>query len=236
MKEKTFIPTYVPNPQLTPHPEERQQRTILPGSRLAVIGVFVEIIRRRFVFPNAPEDFQWYWRKDTDKTTILVESAFSEASTGKNFRPAVIVDADDQTIGRTTLGDLAGKNLQRGLTGYFHLVTLPIMVECIAATRGESSTLSDTVGIYLQASNRLIQATFGLHEMTPITIGRTQPASSDKNKFLTPVTFSIQSVLRYTEEPSAPIMRDIVANIAASGVEPTEYLEAISLGLPCPDK
>jgi hypothetical protein len=235
-REPTFIPTYVPDPQLTPHPEQRQPAVIVPGSRLAVLGVFLECIRGRFSPPNVEPTFQWAWTKDVNTTSLIVESAFAEDVTYKNVRPSIIVDVDDATVGRTVLGDLAGQNLQSGLRGSFHLVTLPILVECIAAKRGESASLADITGIFIQASARLIMAKFSFHDLTPVIIGRTQPAPSDKTKHITPITFSVQYPLRYTERPTAPLLADITAKIFESGEDPQEYLESISLGLSCPNK
>jgi hypothetical protein len=235
MHEKLFHPTYVPDPELNPHPEQRQPDVIRPGSRLAVLGVFLECIRGRYSPPNVEPDFQWAWAKDVNTTSLIVESAFAEDVTYKNVRPAIIVDIDDATVGRTVLGDMAGQNLQSGLRGSFHLVTLPILVECVAAKKGESASLADITGIFLQASARLIMAKFSFHDLTPIVIGRTQPAPSDKTKFITPITFSVQYPLRYLEKPTVPLLASITAKIFESGVEPCEYLETIALGL-CLDK
>lgn len=223
-------PGYVPDPKTLPSPEGRQVASIRPGSKLAVIGVFVEIIRRRFSRAAAGPDFPWPWDSDANTSKIEIESAFNEENSAKNIRPAVYVDADDQVNSRTVLGDFAGKNNITGLSGFWHLETVPILIECVAAKRLESAIIGDQVSIFLLASNRLIQGKFGFHDMTPTTVGRTQPFPRDKGTFVTPVTFTVQYDVRYTNEPTGPLLDEIEAAITASGAaSATEFFEAIAL-------
>lgn len=233
MQDKPDIippPGYVPNPKVLPSPEEPQNVSIKPGSKLAVLGVFVEIIRRRFDTRNVPVDFQWHWDPDINVTKLAVESAFNEDKVHRNFRPAVYVDCDDQTMGRVVIGDRVGQNLKTGLEGFWNLTSVPILIECTAAKRAESATLGDIVGVFLQASSDLIQAKFGFHDMTPVTVGRTQPKPSDKDTWITAVTFVVQVTFRWTNIRTAPLLREVELAVVASGVDTaTEFFETIAL-------
>lgn len=223
-------PGYVPDPKVLPSPERRQVDSIRPGSKLAVIGVFVEVIRRRFTRATGGVDFPWPWDPDTNTSRIEIESAFNEENPAKNKRPAVYVDADDQVNSRTVLGDFVGRRNVDGVTGFWHLETVPILIECVAAKRLESAIISDLVSIFLLASNRLIQGKFGFHDMTPTTVGRTQPYPRDKPAFVTPVTFTIQNNVRYTNTPTGPLLEELEATIAASGASSaTEFFETVGL-------
>jgi hypothetical protein len=223
-------PTYVPDPKLQPAPEEPQHASIRPGSKLAVLGVFVEIIRRRFSADVVGNDFQWRWDPDIKSTRIAVESAFNEDKTHRNFRPAVYVDCDDQTMGRVVLGDRVGVNLKTSLEGFWNLQSVPILIECVTGKRAESATLGDIVGIFIQASSDLIQGKFGFHDMTPVTVGRTQPAARDKDQWTTSVTFVVQFPQRWTNAPTGPLLRSVELDILRSGaVSATEYFENIAL-------
>jgi hypothetical protein len=223
-------PVYVPDPKVLPSPEDSQVASIRPGSKLAVIGVFVEIIRRRFARGSAGPDFPWPWDRDTNTTRIEIESAFNEENSAKNKRPAVYVDADDQVNSRTVLGDFVGKRNTDGVTGFWHLETVPILIECVAAKRLESAIIGDMVSIFLLASNRLIQGKFGFHDMTPTTVGRTQPSQRDKGAFVTPVTFTVQNDVRYTNAPTGPLLEELEFAIAASGASSaTEFFENVAL-------
>lgn len=224
-------PTYVPDPKRLPSPETEMKVSVRPGSKLAALGVFVEIIRRRFSGQNIDGGgFPWVWNKDPNKSTLEIESAFNEDTTAKNKRPAVYVDNDDQVNSRTVLGDMAGKNLRSGLTGFWHLCTVPILIECVASKRVESATIADLTSVFLLASNRLIQAKFGFHDMTPTTVGRTQPFNRDKTEFVTSVTFTVQCPFRYTNVQTAPLLEELTLDIAGSGVESaTDFFETVAL-------
>ena len=223
-------PSYVPDPKRQPSPEEPQQVSIRPGSKLAVLGVFVEIIRRRFAIETVSADFQWLWNKDITVTKLAVESAFNEDKTHRNFRPAVYVDCDDQTMGRVVLGDRVGVNLKTGFEGFWNLQSVPILIECVAAKRAESAALGDVVGVFLHASSDLIQAKFGFHDMTPVTVGRTQPSPRDKDQWITAVTFVVQFPLRWTNTPTAPLLQELELEISRSGCDSaTEFFETIAL-------
>ena len=237
MDNNRNFPHYVPDPKNQPSPEETQQVSIRPGSKLAVLGVFVEIIRRRFARNVVGDDFQWRWDPDIKVTRLAVESAFNEDKTHRNFRPAVYVDCDDQTMGRAVLGDRVGVNLKTGLEGFWNLQVVPILIECVAGKRAESATLGDIVGVFLQASSDLIQAKFGFHDMTPVTVGRTQPAQRDKDQWVTSVTFVSQFAQRWTNAPTAPLLRELELTIARSGFDSaTEFFENIALAGPDPAK
>lgn len=228
--EKSNYPTYVPDPKNQPSPEEMQTASIRPGSMLAILGVFVEIIRRRFAADAVSSDFQWLWDPDITKTRLAVESAFNEDKTHRNYRPAVYIDCDDQVMGRVVLGDRVGLNLKTGLEGFWNLQTTPILIECVATKRAESATLGYMVGMFLQASSDLVQAKFGFHEMSPVTVGRVQPANRDKTEWVTSVTFSTQSPVRWTNAPTAPLLQSLQMDILRSGVATaTEYFECIAL-------
>jgi hypothetical protein len=107
---------------------------------------------------------------------------------------------------------------------------VPILIECVAAKRLESAIIGDVVSIFLLASNRLIQGKFGFHDMTPTTVGRTQPHPRDKNAFVTPVTFTVQNNVRYTNTPTGPLLEELELDIAASGAtSATEFFETVAL-------
>lgn len=222
-------PTYVPDPENQPQ-VKGQIVMIRPGSKLAVLGVFVEVIRARFSADVVEASFPWRWSANLKDTKIAIESAFNEDQEHRNKRPAVFIDCDEQVMGRTVLGDRAGKNLKTGLEGFWGLQSVPLLIECVAGKRAESATIADLVGNFLHASSDLIQGKFGFHDMTPITVGRTQPFGRDKNEWLTPVTFTTQYPARWTNAPTAPLLQRIEAAVVASGVDnATEFFETIAL-------
>lgn len=198
---------------------------------MAVLGSFLETVRERFNAAHLAHSFPYRWYADIKQTKIAIESAFNEDKEHRNFRPAIYVDCDDQTMGRVVLGDRAGRNPKRGIDGFWNLQSVPILIECVAAKRAESAIVGDLVGTFIQASSDLIQAKFGFHDLTPVTVGRTQPSGLDKNEWITSVTLVAQYSMRWTNEKTSPLLQEIEARVARSGDESaTEYFERIALG------
>lgn len=198
---------------------------------MAVLGSFLETVRERFDATHLEDSFPYRWYADIKRTRIAIESAFNEDKEHRNFRPAVYVDCDDQTMGRVVLGDRAGRNPKKGIDGFWNLQSVPILIECVAAKRAESAIIGDLVGTFIQASSDLIQAKFGFHDLTPVTVGRTQPSGLDKNEWITSVTLVAQYSMRWTNEKTSPLLQEIETRVARSGAESaTEYFERIALG------
>lgn len=222
-------PEYVPDPANQPQ-VDGQIYTMRPGSKLAVLGVFVEVVRQRFAASTVDASFPWRWVPSIKDTKLAIESAFNEDQEHRNKRPGVFIDCDEQVMGRTVLGDRAGKNLKSGLEGFWGLQSVPILIECVASKRAESAIIGDLVGNFLHASSDLIQAKFGFHDMTPVTVGRTQPIGRDKNEWITPVTFTTQYPARWTNAPTGPLLQRIEVEVKASDADSaTEYFEQIAL-------
>lgn len=220
-------PTFVPNAKVLPSPTKKQQINIRPGSGMAVIGVFVEVVRGRFM-PD--QGLPWVWNNDPKATEITIESAFNEDTQLRNTRPAIFIDRDEQIRGRTVLGDFVGQQNTSSLRGFWALDTMPILIECVAAKKAESAIIGDVTSWFLGASSDLIQAAFGLHEMTPCTLGRTQPSERDKGEWITPITFSVQFSARWTNKPAAPLLQQIITRVEASGEDnATAFFEEIAL-------
>ncbi len=179
--------------------------------------------------PTKPQ-LPWVWDKDIKKTKIAIESAYVKDTEHRNFKPAVFVDVDGATYGRTVTGDRAGQNLASGREGFFSLDSMPVLIECKAAERGECAIISDIVRVFLQASSDLIQAKFGLHEMTPVAVGRPQPSQSDKDVMVAPITFTVQIPARWTSKPTAPLLDAIVLKILHSGADDaTQFFTEIAV-------
>lgn len=221
-----------PNPKNQPAPDGNQPINVRPGSALAVIGVFLEVIRKRFTAENK---LPWVWHSDiknkpSHAAAIAIESAFNEDKDHRDFRPAIYVDRDELIVGRTVIGDAAGQNLRNGLKGFWALTSLPILIECVAAKKGESAIIGDLTAVFLHASSDLIQSAFGFHEMTPPAMGRTQPYPRDKDQWVTSISFSVQYDFRWTNKPTAALLQQIIMEVAASDHDSaTSYFETIAL-------
>lgn len=218
------IKPYVPPPVKAPN---QTHAMIVDGSPLAIIGIFVAVLRERFALNNGPTEYTWY--DDQNKTTLIIESAFEDANTERGKRPAIFIDKDQSVYGKLIIGDRAGLTIKNVKDFQWTLSTVPILIDCVASRRGESAILGDIVQWSLHASSDAIQAAFALHDMTPPTLGRTVPYEGDKESWSTPVTFQVQYNVRWTTVPIAPLLQQIAMRITDKGVSPTDYFVDIVL-------
>lgn len=209
--------SYVPNPKRLPIADEATVKRVRPGSMLAVCGLFVEIITSRFTLEGTGDEVLWKVDKEVPaRSTVWVASAYNESDEMRNRRPAIIVEVESATPGRVVTGDRAAQGLASGVEAFYALLTMPVTVDCIASKRGEAAILGDLVQVFLHASSDLIQAAFGFHEMTPVTLTKPVPVKTDKPEFSAQVSFSVQVPLRWTNKPTHPLLVELVTRIVSS--------------------
>lgn len=204
-----------------------QQSDVMPGSPLAITAVFTELVRERFRVGN---NLAWVWEENanpratetnepgtTTARKIQIEPMFNVNTEVRNYRPSIFVGKGDTVSGKVALNNFAGQQLRTGYKGFYALATIPIDIECISDQYGESAQLGDIVWFYLLAGREQILQTFGMHDLTNPTLGRTLPFEQDKTAWSTHVTFEVQTHQRWTTVPISPILRDVVLRYRQSG-------------------
>jgi hypothetical protein len=218
-----------PEPRYAPPPTKahgQEHQLILDGSPLALIGLFIEVLRERFAPDNGMPKYTWY--EDVHKTSIIIESAFENGDIKRGDKPAIYIDRDEVVYGKSVIGDRAGYTFKDSKDFQWCLGTTPIIIDCVAARRGESAIIGDLVHWSLHVMSDAIQAAFALHDMSPPRLGRTIPYEDDKTAWSSPVSFTIQHNVRWTTVPVAPLLQEIVSRITASGLDPTQYMLTVT--------
>lgn len=217
-------------PKITAQPEgyprmPEQQADVMPGSPVAVLALFTEIVRARF---HASNELAWVWAANatpeaTEENTedaprkVLIEPAFVENNEVRNFRPAIFIDKQETIIPKSIINNFAGQQLKSGLQGFYGLATIPMDIEVISDKKGECSLLADITWFYLLAGRQQIQATFGLQDMSNPVLGKTIPQEADKRTWVTHITFTISIGFRWSTLPISPVLKEIVLKFQASG-------------------
>lgn len=202
---------------------------IFYGSPLAIIGVFVEVIRARFRgFNNGTP---WLWKDDPrpgqDETgdqgaprTLYVESGLVDAPEARNFRPAVYVEKEESRYLKVVVGDRYGIDRRDRFEAFYAQTENPMTIQCVSTVRGESAVLGDHVWFHLMATKNLVRETFNIHEISNFTLGKTQPyrRSADvPDSWTTPVSFVCTLELRWFTRPNAPLLQEIYLNLQTAG-------------------
>lgn len=204
------------------------------GSPLAIIGIFVEVLRERFRPGNGPPDWPWY--ANLNETKVVIESAFAEGNTERGKKPAIFVDKDESAYGKVIIGDRAGI-VWADMSDYqWTLSTVPVLIECVASRRGESAIIGDIVHWTLHCASDPIQATYSFHDMSPPTLGRTVPYEADKESWTTPVSFHVQYPVRWRVTPIRNLIQEVRLHLSNADAN-QHYLEIAaysSSNLPTP--
>ncbi|MAG64354.1 MAG: hypothetical protein CMK74_00540 [Pseudomonadales bacterium] len=185
---------------------------VVDGSPLAVVGIFVSILRERFATGGVTN---YQWKEDVNQTEIAIESSFAESDEVRNFRPAIFIDKEQTVYGKTIIGDRVEKTLTTRKDVHWCLATIPLIIDCVSSRRGESTILGDVAQWTIHAASDIIQGTFGFHSMSAPQLGRTVPYEADKKAWTSPITFQIQYNVRWSTVPIAPLLQEIALHITA---------------------
>lgn len=207
-----------------------QHGDVFYGSPLALVGVFVEVVRARFRGANAT-GLPWRWKDDPTPDegeentedaprTLYIESQLNADPEARDMLPAVYVDKGDTRPLKLMVNNFAGVRLQDRTEGFYALTVVPITVMCLSNARAESANIADHVWFHLTACQRLIRSTFNIHEIGPIVLGQTQVYRRSEGKgdtWMTPVQFETQVAFRWITRPIAPLMQEIAMTLEARG-------------------
>lgn len=204
---------------------------IMPGSPLAVVGLWIEALRFRFN-ANPAEPLPWVWMNNlqpaedeaetplqpdpTDPHKVigsprrlLIDSAYNIEKAARNYRPALYVGRGAVRPIKHSLNNLAGEYMPTQYKAYHCLAAMPILIECEGEAAGESSTIGETVWAFVLSCRDIFRKEFGFHEITEPSLGETSYSVSDKPVWSTPVQFEVQYDVRWGVKPIAPFLRDL---------------------------
>lgn len=187
------------------------------SSPMSLIGIFVAILRERFD-PGTFSDpvLQWAWKEDLNTTGIFIESGFNDKMEARNTRPAIWVDRSQNNYGRVSVGDQdqIPTNLKFRHETFYSTAETDMLFDCTSSERGESMLVGSLVQDTLHMMARLIEAAFGLRDMSPVIMGRTVPYEKDKALWNTPVEFRAFYEVRWTTVPMATLLTRLYMKIA----------------------
>lgn len=216
---------------------EGENPDVMPGSPLAVIGLWIVALRFRFN-ANPAEPLPWVWRnelrpaddeaetplqpdpEDPHKVigsprTLLIDSAYNIEKAARNYRPALYVGRGIVRPIKHSINNLAGKYLPTQIKAYHCLASMPLIIECESEAAGESCTIGETVWAFVLSCREIFRETLGFHEITEPILGETTPSTTDKQVWVTPVQFEVQYDVRWGVRPIDPLLRDLSLKLKA---------------------
>lgn len=215
---------------------EGEGADIVPGSMLAVIGLFVYALQSRFAFSES-EPLPWAWgpslkpADDEDGTPLpegsprrlYIGSAYNVELNSRNYRPSIVVGRRGEvTVAKMTLDNYVGGIIPTGAKAHHIMATMPLVIECNSETAGESSTIGELVWLFFLATRDIYRKDFGLHELSEPSLGETIPSKQDKEIWTTPISFYVTYDIRWGTVPVAPRLRELVVDLVQRLEAPAE--------------
>lgn len=227
-----------------------EQADILPGSPLAVIGLWIAALQYRFN-ATAAEPLPWVWASDlrpeaneagtplepdpTDRhltigspRKLLIDSAYNVEKDARDYRPALYVGRGPVTPIKQAVNNFVGEYLPTQVKAYHCLANMPINIDCESEASGESSILGDTVWAFVLSCRDIFRQDFGFHEITEPVLGETTMSVSDKRTWITTVSFNVQFDVRWGVKPIAPFLRDLRLHLTPEGDGLQDYLLTVA--------
>lgn len=201
---------------------EGQHPDVFPGSPLALIAIFVEVIRLRFSQDNAYK-LPYYWSPDpspepdeenTDDSPrkILIESQYLQHPDARDYRPAIFVERGDMAFSKIVVGNRGAYSEALDANVYVMHATTPISVLCVTKDRGESMSIAEMVTFYLASLLPELRETFGFQDASLPVLAGTQVyrrSSNDIEEWVTPVNLQITCKHIWREAVIAPKLQEI---------------------------
>lgn len=223
---------------------EGENPDVFPGSPLAVIGLWVFALRKRFN-ANIAEPLPWVWEEELrpyenqdanplpegSPRKLLIESMYNVEKSNRNYRPAIYVGRGGNPVraNKIMVDNKVGVRHKDQFKAYLCHASMPIIIECESESSGESSSIAETVWAFILTTRDIFRKDFGFNELTEPVLGDTQPSKTDKEVWITNVQFEVTFDMRWGVTPIAPILREIALELSAGFPDADRFFTEITL-------
>lgn len=208
----------VPNQFYPTKPHAPQAAQIVPGSPLAVTGIFLEVLRERF---GEGQEVPWTWRRDVTLTDVMIEAGYNAELAARGTSVGIYVNRNQTVPGTIVIGDLAAARLPKLIEVFTLMMTSSYSIDCVSPDKGESALLADTVQFTLIGANNLIEGYFGLHSLGMPIMGQTLPFEHGPTKYSTSLSFDVQYQTTWRTQKLRPLLQQVMVRVtdAATGMD-----------------
>lgn len=174
---------------------------VLVKSPLALVGLFLTVLRGRFDPSNVIDTFPWKWTTDPNTTQIHIETGAGDEVQQKDVRPGIYVGRSPFIFPKVVIGDVAGSQREKGKRAYYSTATGQIVIDCLSKNNGESAVLAEIVQSFILMTSDLILSRYALRDITPVTLGSTEVWEKDNRLFNTRVTSEVAYDVKWVTTP-----------------------------------
>jgi len=203
-----------------PRPPTGSQAKLVISSPLTLLGVFTTVLREYFSAAAVHNPaLPWEWEADLATTPLFIEVGWNTHLEARAVRPGVWIDCAQNVYNRVVIGDQdqIPENIPCNLEESYGQGETDISIDCTAAERTESTLLGSHVQNFVHSASNIIQAYFGLRDISPVLMNQTAPFQQDITLWSTPVTFRVNYEIRWATLPIHAILNSVHAHIQNVG-------------------
>ena len=228
---------------MIPSPPENSNAQIVLSTPLAVLGMVVDVVRRRFVEGVFSDPvMNWVWKPideyaPGDDDVIYIESGWNTNIEARTTRPGVWIDIEQNVYVKGAVGhqDQMPVHVRTSLSQYYAFGEVDITLVCTSPNSGESMLLGSIVQDHLQMAADIIQANFGLREMSDVSMGKTTISEKDDKLWGTPVQLRLKYEIRWATMSADNLMNAINVRLEEE-VDPNLYYREIAIHVESSDE
>jgi hypothetical protein len=178
---------------------------------------------------TAPEPLPWIWTGDLKPADecdpnnvgaprpIFIGPAFDKNKGIRNYRPAIYVERGNVVIQKMATNNFVGQHLPSSTEAFGAIARIPMQIDCVAESYGDSNVIADTVWFYLLSCRNVLSKAFGFHQIVEPVLGSTTPEEADKTVYHTPIYCDVELFIRWSTRPIVPLINDIVLRVGKAG-------------------
>ena len=223
---------------MIPAPPENANARITLSTPLAILGMLVDVVRQRFaegVYSDPTLD--WVWKPldeyaPGDDDVIYVESGWNTNIEARTARPGIWIDIEQNVYLKAGIGhqDQMPVNIRNRLEQFYASGEAEIIIACTSTNSGESTLLGSIVQDHLQMASNIIQANFGLRDISDIVMNKTVKFVKDDKLWDTPIQFRVKYEARWATMPVENLLNALTVNLRDSD-DPDLYYRGIALNV-----
>lgn len=178
---------------------------------LAIIGVFLSILRARF----RPEgNLNWVYQGNSEEdrlvNTISIEAGSNPLPEERNKRPAIYVIRNPISYNQSTIGDSYGTDLNSQTKIYYATAETSFTFIVESDQEGEASQIADIVLCSLMMGSDLIEETFKFRKLGPFAMSAVSKPIYDRTIAQVHISMGLTYDVRWLTIPIAPLLHEIV--------------------------
>lgn len=157
---------------------------------LLVAGMIVDQLRKHFGDRSqieSPDLLQYLW-KDSEKTSILIESVYRWRGDVADLRPAVLIGRNAYQSQRISLFDLTDINERQGTRDFTKMIVGSHTLFCIHGSGAGADILATEVADELTGFGPVIREYLGLDKFDVTEVGAISEVEEAREHYVVPVT------------------------------------------------